>query len=383
MADDYHQLRPQHTQRHHRGLWKPAAGYLEGHDCQGAYHAHIRPLPFLIGRQASNHLCLPVREISRQHAEIFQYDERLWIRDCGSTNGTYVNKQRIAGEELLHDGDILNFSSLEFQFSSSTASDTHSPLHALHQHFPYLNADQALAHCETEFNKMLNARAVVPHFQPIACLGNQQIIGYELLGRGEFLSLPRNPTNLIQIATLLGKDGELSALFREEGIARATTLDKRYCLFINTLPTDIELPALARALTAIRAQSASLPLVLEIHETAVLRLATLKELRTLLADLDIELAYDDFGIGQARLRELIEVPPDWLKFDRGLIGHLHAQPARSLGVLRKLVDIARDLGCRTIAEGIELREEMLACRDLGFDAGQGFYFGKPAPHFAS
>ena len=71
------------------------------------------------------------------------------------------------------------------------------------------------------------------------------------------------------------------------------------------------------------------PLVLEIHEAAVTCGDEMKQLRAALADLQIGLAYDDFGAGQARLVELVDVPPDYLKFDMKLVQNLES--ARSSG----------------------------------------------------
>jgi hypothetical protein len=62
---------------------------------------------------------------------------------------------------------------------------------------------------------------------------------------------------------------------------------------------------------------------LEEHEAARGRDAsTMKMLRLVLDDLNMKLAYDDFGAGQARLNELVEARPDYVKFDRKMISRI-------------------------------------------------------------
>ena len=58
---------------------------------------------------------------------------------------------------------------------------------------------------------------------------------------------------------------------------------------------------------------------MEIHEAAITSASFLAKLRDQLRDLDIGLAYDDFGAGQARLLEMADAPPDVIKFDIHMI----------------------------------------------------------------
>jgi EAL domain-containing protein (putative c-di-GMP-specific phosphodiesterase class I) len=91
----------------------------------------------------------------------------------------------------------------------------------------------------------------------------------------------------------------------------------------------------------------------------------------------MKLAYDDFGAGQARLNELVEARPDYLKFDRKLIAGLDAANKNRQQLLESLVLMSRQLGIVTLAEGIETAGEAEACRRVGFELMQGYYFGRP------
>jgi EAL domain-containing protein (putative c-di-GMP-specific phosphodiesterase class I) len=95
--------------------------------------------------------------------------------------------------------------------------------------------------------------------------------------------------------------------------------------------------------------------------------------------LDIRLAYDDFGAGQARLLELAEVPPDYLKFDMDLTRGIAVSTFAKQHMLGSLAQVANDLGVATVVEGVETAEERDACLQLGFELGQGFLFGRPSP----
>lgn len=68
-----------------------------------------------VGREPECGLCIPTSVVSRLHARIGWRDGGLWIEDPGSTNGTYVNGQRIAAATLLHEGDQIAFDTLIYQ----------------------------------------------------------------------------------------------------------------------------------------------------------------------------------------------------------------------------------------------------------------------------
>jgi EAL domain-containing protein (putative c-di-GMP-specific phosphodiesterase class I) len=119
------------------------------------------------------------------------------------------------------------------------------------------------------------------------------------------------------------------------------------------------------------------PLTLEVHEAAAADLCTMKMLRLVLDDLNMKLAYDDFGAGQARLAELVEARPDYVKFDRQLISGLDTTATGRLQMVESLVKMCRQLGIVTLGEGVETAAEAEACRKIGFELMQGFYFGRP------
>ena len=132
-------------------------------------------------------------------------------------------------------------------------------------------------------------------------------------------------------------------------------------------------------MATIRGISTTQSITLEIHEAAVTDPNELNSLRAALRDLNIGLAFDDFGTGQARIAELSEVRPDYLKFDMSLIRGLHEASAERVRMIQVLVRMVRDIGIVSLAEGIETEQEQAICAELGFELAQGFYFGRPFP----
>jgi EAL domain-containing protein (putative c-di-GMP-specific phosphodiesterase class I) len=177
----------------------------------------------------------------------------------------------------------------------------------------------------------------------------------------------------------LDLEQELSRVLREEEVRVGAGLPAELMLFLNTHPVEVRGSGLAESLQAIRKSEPCQPLVLELHEAAVGGRQAMLELKAALTELDIGLAYDDFGAGQSRLLELTEVPPDYLKFDITLLRGIHLDTGHRMRMVGQLVHMVREMGIVPLAEGIECREEGEACAELGFELAQGFYYGKPMP----
>ena len=230
-----------------------------------------------------------------------------------------------------------------------------------------------------ELRELLRDGQVTMVFQPIVLLSRGTVAAYEALGRGRHPQLPEGPLELLRIAESIGAAAELSRLFRRKSVeltARRTDLPT---IFLNTHPTEMARPGLLESLEELREIAPQLDLALEIHESVLTRPAAIAELRALLLERNIALAYDDFGAGQARLLELAEAPPHYLKFDRRFVTGLDQAPAAKRRLLHSLLGLARELLVKTVAEGIETAGEARACAELGFTHAQGFHIGRPRP----
>jgi EAL domain-containing protein (putative c-di-GMP-specific phosphodiesterase class I) len=334
----------------------------------------IRHSPFRIGRRRDLELCLSKPLVSGLHAEINLRDGNLYVSDLGSKNGTFVNGQAILGELPLEAGDLLQVADIGLRVDFHVEGcDSITSIESCF--------DQAFA--LSRFDDMLSERAVVSFLQPIVPVQGGGAVGggavaFELLGRGRLFGL-KTPQQMFTAATRLNRERELSVLLRDEGLQTARDLPAGIRFYVNTHPLELQdPPALVQSLKEVRLRNPERPITIEIHEAAVISSAAMRDFCQALADLNMQLAYDDFGAGQSRIAELSAVPPDVLKFDMVLVRDIHtAGPVRQR-VLENLVRMAHDAGIAALAEGIEVEGEAEACRQIGFDLGQGFLFGEPS-----
>jgi EAL domain-containing protein (putative c-di-GMP-specific phosphodiesterase class I) len=230
-----------------------------------------------------------------------------------------------------------------------------------------------------ELPALLHERQVTTVFQPIVSLPSGTLTGYEALGRGRHPRLPEAPLDLFRIAAGVGAEAELSQIFRETALDLVLAKGRFPALFVNVHAAELEKPGLVLALVETRQKVPQLRLTLEIHEGALADLGSVDRLCTQLRRSRIGVAYDDFGAGQARLLELAEVPPTYLKFDMSFIRGIDSAPTSRQRLLTSLVSMARDLLVQTVAEGVETAEEADVCMRIGFTHAQGFFFGRPRP----
>ena len=350
---------------------KTSNWYLEGlvGDPPSLRQVAINTWPFRVGRRSDLPFCLPSNGVSKEHAEIRQDGQKLLLRDLGSRNGTFVNGNRIEADTPLKNGDVLHFANQEFKLGFQNAAAGGATMQVDRSEWVWSIG---------QFEKLFEGGAATPFFQSIVSLPDGEIRGYEVLARSTLDGL-RSPAQMFAVAARLNMEAALSRLFRREGVRLGQELPGRPNLFLNTHPAELAGAELLASLNELRETAPNHPLTLEIHEAAITDLTRMRELRAALRDLNIQLAYDDFGAGQARLVDLIEVPPDFLKFDICLVRDIHTASDQRRQMLETLVRMAHDLGVAVLAEGIECQEEGEVCAQLGFDFAQGYFYGKPAP----
>jgi EAL domain-containing protein (putative c-di-GMP-specific phosphodiesterase class I) len=339
----------------------------------------VQPLPFRVGRLPHLGLTLASDSVSKEHAELFLQGGALHVRDLGSKNGTFVNSERV-GEAPLREGDILHFAQVEFrvgwqEIDGSDELGVEPSTVSLGD----MKLPEQFVEGIRELPLLLRDRLVNVVFQPIVSLPSGTLAGYEALGRGRHPRLPEAPLDLFRIAAGVGAEAELSQLFRETALELVLVKGRIPALFLNVHPAELEKPGLVPAVVEARAKVPQLRLTLEVHEGALADLASVDRLRTQLSRSGVGIAYDDFGAGQARLLELAEVPPHYLKFDMSFVRGIDTAPASRQRLLTSLVSVARDLLVYTVAEGVETAEEADVCMRIGFTHAQGFFFGRPRP----
>jgi len=323
----------------------------------------IENSPFIIGRKEGSSLLIASEEVSRKHAEILETIDGWQIKDCGSTNGTFVNGKRLLGNHVLIHGDYITIGGIRFDVMETTDDS---------------ECTQMISPDAENMERLLDLKAVIPCFQPIVSLADGKLIGYETLGRIDYEGLPNCPTQLFQISRRIQKQIELSELFRINALEYAAHIGVKELILFNTLPEEMNLKNLEKSLGKLRRTVPDLKLGMELNEHTITTVGMMKNLRSLLNDLDMLLVYDDFGAGQSRLVELLDSVPDIVKFDIAIIQNIQQRTEASRTIVETLVKMANDAGIRSLAEGVESREEAEVCRSIGFELAQGFYFGYPA-----
>lgn len=120
-------------------------------------------------------------------------------------------------------------------------------------------------------------------------------------------------------------------------------------------------------------------LTFEVTETAVMAdIQDGKRFADRLVDLGCSFALDDFGTGYGSLTYLRELPIAYLKIDVQFIKNV-VRNGEDRRLVEAIVSIAKSLGKKTIAEGVEDAETFALLTDLAIDYGQGYYLGRPAP----
>ncbi|WP_459558542.1 EAL domain-containing protein [Lacunimicrobium album] len=322
-----------------------------------------------VGRSPTSLLCLSSGAVSSRHAVLEPADNGYVVRDLGSRNGTFVNGNRIEVCRLSFN-DIVQFANSVFRVKElvEETPQCHTQVEGA---FPWSMAMM-------QFDRLLNDDGIVPHFQPIVWLKTGVNYGFEMLARSTVSGL-ENPGTMFSAAAKLDMECTLSEILRKCGTLTALKMHSPGQLFLNTHPKEVDHVRLLDSLTALRRLAPELNITIEIHEAAITNCESMNELCQELHNLKMKIAFDDFGSGQARLDELTQTPPDYLKFDIKLIREIDKASLSRLNLIGALVAAAKQFNTVCLAEGIETKAEADTCLDLGFDLAQGYFFGRPQP----
>jgi len=358
--------------------------FLESVAADGSRVTHrIDRLPFSVGRDQGNDLTIEAQGLSRRHAEL-QADEAGGLRvvDLGSTNGTFVNHERLEGPRPLAPNDIIHFCRAEFRLThdgslhAATVAEA-NPMRTMVVTPGSNPLSQNFVRQEAQFLQFLAGHGLAAAAQPIVDARTGRLLAYELLGRCTHPELPASPMHLFSMAASLRREAELSAAFRSYGVAALAPKAQGVHVFVNAHPSETFSDEFFQSLHGLLALPSKPKLVVEVHESAVVEVDRMRELAERLNGIGVAFAYDDFGAGQARLNELAEVPAHFVKFDMGIVRNLHEASERKQRMVRDLVRMVLELGSIPLAEGVEQQAEAEICRDMGFRLIQGYLTGKP------
>ncbi|MGB7404658.1 MAG: EAL domain-containing protein [Pacificimonas sp.] len=240
---------------------------------------------------------------------------------------------------------------------------------------------------EADLREAIGTDQLTIVYQPIVDLGTGTICGVEALSRWEcpdrgFVA----PTDFIPLAE---ESGLIVPLGRQMLVAACReaaasphdlrTLNEEMRLSVNISSVQLARDDIVGVVKQTLAETGLSGDRLRIELTESSIVANPKRAARLLGELKAlgcSIAMDDFGTGYSSLSYLQSLPIDVLKIDRSFVTGILAS-ADSRKIIDAIVSLARALGMKTVAEGVETAEQRLALRDAGCDMGQGYFFSHP------
>ncbi|MCK9283539.1 MAG: EAL domain-containing protein [Rhodocyclaceae bacterium] len=224
------------------------------------------------------------------------------------------------------------------------------------------------------------------HYQPRVDLETQKILGVEALLRWNSAKLgSQSPARFIPIAEQTGLIDPIGAWVLRTGCEqRRRWLEAGWDDFrvaINLSALQMKLPGIVDLVDRTLAET-GLPatlLELEITESALMEdphvmVDKLKAFRAM----GIAVALDDFGTGYSSLSYLKRFPLDCMKIDQSFVRGIPGD-SDDVAITRTIVALARNLGLKTVVEGVETEAQLAFARIEGCDEFQGYLFSRPVP----
>jgi diguanylate cyclase (GGDEF)-like protein len=230
-----------------------------------------------------------------------------------------------------------------------------------------------------EFIGILETPLLSIHYQPVMDFASGGPIGWEALMRGPADGNFPEPAMLLGFAEEVGKIFELEQTARRLALERMDGLGEKL-LFLNIHLQTLMDPAFTPGATLSLVRSMGIRperVVMEISEAEGIRdtplvLDNLEHYR----EQGFKIAIDDMGMGNAGLRALSHIQPDFIKIAPVLVRNIDTHPIKR-SLVESFTLLSNKIGFRIIAEGVETATEYTALADLGVLLGQGNHFAAP------
>lgn len=223
----------------------------------------------------------------------------------------------------------------------------------------------------------------VPYFQPKIDMKTGKLIGAEALAR--WIHPDRgmiSPYAFIPLLEQSGNIDNLTFLMLEKSVKACGLFEQagyQIAISINLSRVSLNDPDLADKITQTVRRTGLDPkhIILEITESAAMteKAHALENLARLCMN-GFALSIDDYGTGYSSLQQLTRIAFSELKIDQSFVKDLsHQEPLRI--VVQSSIDMARRLGVKSVAEGVETQEDWNTIASMGCDTVQGYFIAKP------
>jgi diguanylate cyclase (GGDEF)-like protein len=324
---------------------------------------------------------LPSREAAEEVAQQILDSLRQPVRLGSKTLsgacsiGIAFDEEDITSEQLLRNADIA-------MYQAKKHGKDRFEVYRAEMHTFVL----ARIELEEELRAAISSGDLIAYYQPQLDLRNNRVVGFEALVRWPHPEgVLVDPRHFVPLATEIGLIGEIDACVMrtacrqvrewvEAGIC-GPDLEIGVNLSAGQLVDELLSDRIATTLRECEFDPARL--VLEITESEVLTddAATLQNIAAL-RRLGVRIALDDFGTGYSTFLHLLRLPVDIVKIDKSFVDML-GQGDDSRSMAAALIQLARTLGYKTIAEGVETAAQLDSLRLMGCDHAQGYHLGRP------
>ncbi|WP_286744031.1 putative bifunctional diguanylate cyclase/phosphodiesterase [Aquabacterium sp. UBA2148] len=236
---------------------------------------------------------------------------------------------------------------------------------------------------DTALHKALERKELVLHYQPKIDVRTNQMVGAEALMRWNRNGQLVPPGDFIPLAETTGLINHMSLWAIDEAARQAAEWHRSFgfdaSIAVNLPSRLFEQSNLVEKIEAILEARQVPPraIELEITETGLMKdLQGVVPSLHRLNQLGTEISIDDFGTGYSSLSYLTTLPISELKIDRSFVRDLGDTP-QSSAIVSAIIALARALGLRVVAEGVEKLSQMEVLYNLGCHICQGFLYARP------
>jgi len=234
-----------------------------------------------------------------------------------------------------------------------------------------------------ELRRAIESGDLILHYQPKADLRTGRVAGVEALVRWPHPQRGLlSPDEFVPLAERTGLIRPLTAWVLRTTVSQIEAwardgIDVEVSVNVSARNVhDVDFPGLVRLLLE-ESPVARGRLAVELTESAIMSdAARSTEVLRELSDMGVRLSIDDFGTGYSSLERLRELPVDEIKIDKSFIQGVGSS-ANDVAIVTATIELARSLGLRVVAEGVEVAEVWQTLVDLGADTAQGYFLCRP------
>lgn len=262
------------------------------------------------------------------------------------------------------------------------AKEYKNPIVVYSRNLPILNVFKSNIQYAEIIHRALKNKDVIPYFQKIYGIqphtSNEEFIKFEALMRikdedGHIIL----PGMFLEVAKRSSSYSKLSRLMIESAFAQLA--EHKDCIFsVNLALEDMNsMDFLMWFVDRISYYKIEGRVVVEITEQeSVEGFDSVNNFIAKIKDIGIKIALDDFGSGYSNFSILMKLQIDYLKIDGSLIKNIDKDKNAQI-IVKTIVQFAKDLGLKTIAEFVCSREIFEVIKEIGIDYAQGYFIGKP------